>query len=77
MEDNFVHRLSHYRERLSSFVKYVTRFCRVVATHVLIIMISTEERKQKAYTMPVQCLPYVGLQDMEVRKIVDRALLDD
>lgn len=74
VQDNFVHRLSHYRERLSSFVKSVTRFRRVAATHILIIMISTEERKQKPYAMPVQCLPYVGLQDMEVRKIVDKVI---
>ena len=39
---NFVHRLSDYREWLSSFVKCVTRLRRVSATHVLIIMISTE-----------------------------------
>ena len=71
---NFGHKLSHFRERLLSFVKLVTRFCRTAATHILIVMISTENRRSKPYALPIQLLPYVGIQDMEVRALINKVI---
>ena len=38
---------------------------------VLVPMISPEERNKKPYAPPVQCLAYVSLGDMAVRRICD------
>ena len=35
------------------------------------MMISPEERTRKPYALPVQCLAYVSLGDMAVRRICD------
>ena len=72
--DNFAGKLSNVREKLSSFVKRVIRYRRTPATHILVITISTEDRKKKPYALPVQCLPYKGLKDMEVRAIVNKVI---
>ena len=37
-------------------------------------MISTEERSKKPYALPVQCLPYKGLKDGEVREIGNKVI---
>jgi len=34
-------------------------------------MISNEERNNKSYALPVQCLPYKGLSDMKVRELAN------
>ena len=44
----------------------------IPATHILVIMISPEERNSKPYTLPAQCLAYTSLGDMAVHKICDK-----
>ena len=44
------------------------------ASHLLVVMISTEDRKAKPYAMPVQCISYKGLKDAEVRNIANRII---
>ena len=74
MGDNFGRQLSQFRERLLSFVKLVTRFRRTAATHILVVMISTEDRRSKPYALPIQLLPYVGIQDMEARTLMNKVI---
>ena len=39
----------------------LSRYKRVAATHVWTVMISPENRQQKPYALPVQCIPYKSL----------------
>lgn len=70
--DNLSRKVTSIRDKLTLYVKGITRYRRVAATHILVVMISTEDRKQKPYALPVQCMPYKGLKDMEVRKIINQ-----
>lgn len=63
--ENVPRRLATVRDNLSSFVKRVTRHRRTAATHLLVFMISSEERNRKPFALPVQCLPYKGLSDVK------------
>lgn len=71
---NMASQLCSLRGKLEIFVKGVYRYRRTAATHILVIMISPEERNRKPYALPVQCMPYVGLGDMEVRVITDKVI---
>ena len=44
---------------------------RTLATHILVVMISPEDRNRKPYAIPVQCLAYTFLIDGVVRRIFD------
>lgn len=72
--DNFASKLTSFREKLTALYKSVTRYRRTAATHILVIMISPEDRKTKPYALPVQCVPYKGLKDMEVRELIDKVI---
>ncbi|XP_078618099.1 uncharacterized protein LOC144885838 [Branchiostoma floridae x Branchiostoma japonicum] len=39
------------------------------ATHVLVVMLSDEERKTKPYALPIQYIPYSSLRDQYVRDL--------
>ena len=72
--ENIPRILSNLRPRLTDFVKLATRQRRVAATHVLVIMISSEERSVKPYALPVQCIPYVGITHEKLRSIVNNLI---
>ena len=72
--ENIPRILSNLRPRLTDFVKLATRQRRVAATHVLVIMISSEERSVKPYALPVQCIPYVGITHEKMRSIVNNRI---
>lgn len=74
VSSNLASQLNSLRRELESYVKGVYRYRRTPATHILVIMISPEERNSKPYALPVQCIPYVGLGDMQVRAIVDKVV---
>ena len=67
--DNFAQKLDSFRERVISFLKRVVKYRRVAATHVLVVMISPEERNCKPYALTVQCIAYKGVKDSEMRTI--------
>lgn len=67
IEDNIPSQLKNVRQQLVSFIKGVTRHQRTPATHILVFMISSEERRRKPYALPVQCVPYKSLTDSKVR----------
>ena len=72
--DNVALRLTNIRNEVTKFVKGVTRHQRTAATRCLVVMISTEERNKKPYALPVQCIPYKGLKDSEVREIGNKVI---
>ena len=71
ISDNFPRQLSEIKQELLSFTKQVVKFKGTPATHILVLMISPEERNKKPYALPVQCLAYVSLGDRAVRRICD------
>lgn len=73
-ERNIPRQLTQIRQKLRTFIKAVTRHQCTAATHVLIFMISPEERNKKPYALPVQCLPYKGLSDMKVRSLANEVI---
>ncbi len=69
---NIPRKLTDVRKRLTTFVKAVTRHRRTVASHLLVIMISPEDRSSKPYALPVQCIPYSGMPEARIRDIVTK-----
>ena len=55
---NVARQLSDIRETVTSLVQDLTRQKRIPATHIFVLMISSELRDIKPYALPVQCLPY-------------------
>ena len=48
---------------------------RTAATHILVVMISTESRSQKPYALSVQCLSYLGMTVKQMRGLLNRLLV--
>ena len=67
---NLPRKLTSIRKRLHDFVKRTVHFRRKPATHVFVFMISSALRNQKPYALPVQCLPYAGLKESDIRRLV-------
>jgi len=59
------------RQKLTTFIKGVTQHQCTAATHILVFMISNEERRTKPYALPVQCILYVGLSDSKVYQLAN------
>ena len=75
-EENIPRILQTIRQKANSFVKGVVRHQRTAATHVLVFMISNEERNKKPYALPIQCLPYKGLSDSKVRELANHIITE-
>ena len=69
--ENIARKLTQLRPRLTEFIKQSTRQRRIAATHVLVIMISPEDRSQKPYALPVQCIPYAGMPHQILRTLIN------
>lgn len=67
---NIPRKLSSIRERLLEVTQRVFRFKDVAASHVFVMMISSELRNKKPYAVPIQCLPYAGLKETDMRSMV-------
>ena len=52
----------------------MTRHQQTAASHILVFMISTEDRRRKPYALPVQCVPYKGLSDSKVRDLANNII---
>ena len=74
VENNLAREITVLREKLTSFVQRVSRYQRTPASHLLVVMISAEDRKKKSYAIPVQCIAYEGLKDAEVRNIANNVV---
>lgn len=68
---NVARKMSEVKSILASIVKGVYQYRRVVATHVLVIMIS---RNLKPYAFPIQCIPYASLRDSHVRVLLNTVI---
>ena len=51
-------------------VKRIAHFQRNPDTHVFVLMVSSETREKKPYSLPVQCIPYAGLKEVELCRLV-------
>ena len=58
-------------DQLKDFFRDIVRHQRVAATHIFVFMISPEERQQKPYAIPIQCLPVKGIPHSTLRQLVD------
>ena len=68
-QSNIPRRLTNLRGRLSASVKATYKYRRTPATHVFVFMISPEQRNQKPYALPVQCIPCTSLKESEIRQL--------
>ena len=48
----------------------MAHFRRNPGTHLFVLIISCDARDKKPYALPVQCLPYAGLKEIEVCRLV-------
>lgn len=68
---NFAAQMESFRQSTLGFVKRLIRYQRSAATHILVVLVSPEERSVKPYALTIQCIAYKSLKDGEVRKICD------
>ena len=71
---NLPRRLTDLKTKMIDFVRRLSKFKRTPATHVFVIMVSSELRSKKPYALPVQCLPYCGLNEKDIRRIISRLI---
>lgn len=69
-QNNIPRQLSNIRATLVKINKSVSQFKRSPATHMFVVMISSELRNRKPYALPLQCLPCSGLKESDIRRIV-------
>ena len=74
VQDNIPRQVSTMRERIYSFIRRLTRHKRTAATHILVFMISPEDRRRKPYAIPVQCIPYKSLTDTKARELASAVI---
>ena len=73
-EENIPSQLTMTRQKLVNFIKSVIRHRRTPATHILVFMISTEDRRKKPYALPVQYIPDRGMGDSKVRELANKII---
>jgi len=69
-QHNIPRRLVTIRKQLVNFVKRTVHFRRTPATHIFVFMLSSDRRDKKPYALPVQCLPYAGLTEVDMRRLI-------
>lgn len=67
-------KLGALRGMLERSIKAVTKFKRIPATHMFVIMISCELRESIPYAIPIQCLPCKTLKEVDIREIINTVL---
>ena len=72
--ENIAKSLASLKSQLTSFVKALSKHQRVAASHIFVLMISSECQNRKPYALPVQCLPVRGLNDMQARDFADAVI---
>ena len=70
IRSNVARQLSNLRDSLSSFIHDLSCHQHVMATHIFVLMISSEMRNTKPYAVPVQCLPYWSMKHHQLMNIV-------
>ena len=67
---NLARKLGSIRSKLREIIKGLYRFKRTPASHVFVLMISSALREKKPYALLVQCVPYGGLKEVDMRRLV-------
>ena len=67
---NIPQRLTQIRKKLCDLRKRITHFKRIPATHIFVLMISSDTRDKKPYALPVQWFPYAGLKETDIRRLI-------
>ena len=70
-EHNLAEKLTRIRSKLVAFLKCLYRFRRTPASHIFVFMISSAQRNKKPYALPVQCIPYAGMKERDIRRLVN------
>ena len=74
MKENVPRKLMSICTSLKDAVKLLSKHQRTAATHLFVILISTESRCSKPYAFPVQCLPIAGLRDRQARDFANSVI---
>ena len=69
-QSNVPRKLAQIREKLCELTKRIVHFKREPATHIFVVMISSDVRDKKPYALPVQWFPYAGLKEFDIRRLV-------
>ena len=75
-EHNLPRKLGSIRSQMHEVVKGLYRFKRTPATHIFVLMISSCFRDRKPYALPVQCLPYAGLKESDMRRLLNALIIE-
>lgn len=67
---NIPRKLTKIRQRLRELTKRIEHFKREPATHIFVLMISSDARDRKPYALPVQWFPYAGLKEVDLRRLI-------
>lgn len=59
--NNLANQIRRFREKVLSFVTAITKYRREPATHILVVLISPEERNKQPYALAVQCIGYKSI----------------
>ncbi len=70
---NVPRKLTSIRQRLCELIKRVTNFKRNAAT---LFMISSELRDRKPFAIPIQCIPYKGLGEENIRTLTRAVIIE-
>lgn len=69
-QHNIPKKLTTIRKRLLEFNKRIVHFRRTPTTHIFVFMLSSDSRDKKPYALPVQCVPYAGLKEVDMRRLI-------
>ena len=68
---NLARKLAFIRSQMQNFVKGLYHFKRTPASHMFVFIISSALRDKKPYALPIQCLPYAGIKEHNMRSMVN------
>ena len=74
VRENVASKLVSMRNQLVECIKKLSKHQRTAATHIFVLMISTETIHHKPYALPVQCLPIAALKDRQARELANEVI---
>jgi len=69
-ESNVPRKLTQIRQRMHDATKRILHFKREPATHIFVLMISSDARDKKPYALPIQRFSYAGINEADLRRII-------
>ena len=74
IEASVARRLSTLQSKCLSFFRGISRQKRTAASHVMVTLISSSQRKKKPYAVPISCIPYKGLSESKARSHINSVI---